>query len=118
MKLISKIILIFYLCGIINSEYDSISCKKSGVDSVSKSDDCSVEAIPSVAKSVDYTHCCFIEHKKGGRKRCWALTSYQYENIGKFKKLLEEDYSYDFKIDCNSSYLQICLIMILSFILF
>ena len=115
MKLISIIILILSLGEIIN---DPPSCVKSGVTTVTKADDCSTDSIAPGFKNSDYTHCCFVEHKKGKAKECWAITSYQYENIGKLKKKLEENYSYDYKIDCNSSYLQICLILILSFILF
>lgn len=117
MKLFSNLILLFSLCEIISSAYYH-SCAKATSSSVTKADDCSVDSITPSDKSDDYVHCCFVEHKKGDRKECWALTSYQYENIGKFKKIKEEDYEYDYKIDCNSSYLQICLIMILSFILF
>jgi hypothetical protein len=115
MKLISKIILLFSLYEIINSQY---SCAKTST--VTKADDCSIDSIiPSTAKSEeDYVHCCYIEDKSGKYKRCLAITSYQYDNIGKFKKQYEEDYKYDYKIDCNSSYLKICLIMIISFILF
>ena len=115
MKLISKIILIFSLCEIISSQH---LCVKAGVSSVTKADDCSVDSISAIDKSNDYVHCCFLEHEKGNGKNCLALTSYQYENIGKYKKNEEEDYSYDYKIDCKSSYLQICLLLILSFILF
>jgi len=116
MKLISIIILILFIGEIIND--GPPSCVKSGVTSVTKADDCSADSIAPESKTLDYTHCCFVEHKKGKAKECWAITSYQYENIGKLKKQLEENYSYDYKIDCNSSYLQICLILILSFILF
>ena len=114
MKLFSKLILLFSLLEIISSH--SHYCYKASP--ATKSDDCSVDSISASDKSNDYVHCCFVEHKKGDRKECWALTSYQYENIGKFKKQQEEGYEYDYKIDCNSSYMQICLIMILSFILF
>lgn len=115
MKLTSKIILLFCLFEIMNSQN---SCAKT--TPVTKADDCSIDSItPSSLKDdEDYVHCCFVEYKKGSRKSCIALTSYQYKNIGKFRKQYEEDYSYDYKIDCNSSYLKIGLIMILSFILF
>lgn len=115
MKLISKIILLLSLCKIINSVY---FCAKTSP--VTKADDCSIDSIsPSTAKSDgDYVHCCFVEVKNGNNKMCLAITSYQYDNIGKFKKQYEENYEYDYKIDCNSSYLKICLIMIISFILF
>ena len=115
MKLISKIILIFSLCEIISSQPP---CVKTGVSPFTKADDCCVDSISPSDKSNDYVHCCFIEHEKGNTKECWALTSYQYENIGKYKEKQEEGYAYDYKIDCKSSYLQICLVLILSFILF
>jgi hypothetical protein len=113
MKLISKIILLFSLLEIISSQR---GCGRSAT--VTSADDCTDDSISPTDKNDDYVHCCFIEYKKGNSKSCAAFTSYQYENLGKLIKKYEEDYSYDYKVDCNSSYLQIGLILILSLILF
>jgi hypothetical protein len=113
MKIISKIILLFSLYEIISSMR---SCGKTAT--ITNADDCTDDSISPSDKNDDYVHCCYVEAKKGNYKECWALTSYEYENIAKVRKQSEEDYSNQYKVNCNSSYLQICLILILSFILF
>jgi hypothetical protein len=56
--------------------------------------------------------------EKGNSRKCVPITSYQYKNIGKLKKNFEKDNQYDYSLDCNSSFLQVYLILALSFILF
>lgn len=113
MKIISKLILLFSLYEIISSRS---SCGKTAT--ITSADDCTDDSISADDKKEDYVHCCYVEAKKGSGKGCWALTSYEYENIAKVRKSYEEDYSNEYKVNCNSSYLHICLILILSFILF
>jgi hypothetical protein len=112
MKIISNLILLFSLYQIISSQ----SCGRTST--ITSADDCTDDSIDPNDKNNDYVHCCYVEAKNGNSKVCLALTSYQYENIAKYKKLREQDYSNEYKVNCNSSYLQICLILILSFILF
>lgn len=113
MKVISNLILLFYLYEIISSQR---SCGKTAT--ITSADDCTDDSISPGDKNADYVHCCYVEAKNGNSKDCWALTSYQYENIAKLRKSYEENYSNEYKVNCNSSYFQICLILILSFILF
>ena len=91
MKHFSKLIFLFSLCKIITA------C---GITNPTKADDCKdvwmVEAIKYE-----------IKYKNG-----------EYKNIGKLKKNFEKDYQYDYSLDCNSSFLQVYLILALSFILF
>ena len=112
MKLISKIIFLFSLCKIITT------C---GIDNPTSADDCKDDTLTQNEKDEDYVHCCFIEVANINENSCDKFTSYQYKNINKYiKKIGEKDslYGYDIKIDCNSSFLQVCLILVLSFILF
>lgn len=111
MKHIFYIIFLFSLCKIITSQ----SC---GISNPTKADDCKDDTLIQTQKDADYVHCCFMEVEKQNTKSCASLTSYQYKNIGKLKKLTEKNYAYDYSIDCNSSFLQVCLILMLSFILF
>ena len=113
MKVISNLIFLFSLYQIISSQR---SCGKTSP--ITSADDCTDDSIDPNDKNADYVHCCYVEAKNGNSKECWALTSYQYENIAKLRKSYEENYSNEYKVNCNSSYFQICLILILSFILF
>ena len=109
MKHISKLIFLFSLCKIITA------C---GIANPTSADDCKDDTLLQPQKDADYVHCCLMEMKNVQSKSCVPITSYQYKNIGKLKKNYEEDYEYDYSLDCNSSFLQICLIFLLSFILF
>ena len=113
MKIISKLILLFSLYEIISS---TSRCGKTAT--ITSADDCTDDSISAGDKDNDYVHCCYVEAKNGNSKECIALTSYQYENIAKVRKSYEKNYSNEYKVNCNSSFLQICLILILSFILF
>ena len=108
MKLISKIIFLFSICKIITA------C---GIANPASADDCKDDTLLQTEKDDDYVHCCFVEAEKSNIKYCKVLTSYQFKNIGKYIKRFEEDYDYDYKVDCNSSFLQVCLIVILTIIL-
>ena len=109
MKHISKLIFLFSLCKIITT------C---GISNPTSADDCKDDTLSQIEKDADYVHCCLMEKKNVVSKSCVRITSYQYKNIGKIKKNYEEDYEYDYSLDCNSSFLKVCLIFILSFILF
>lgn len=109
MKLISKIIFLFSLCKIITA------C---GINNPTSADDCKDDTLLQTQKDLDYVHCCYYEVEKTNAKQCIPITSYQYKNIGKLKEKYEENYDYDYKLDCKSSFLQVCLILALSFILF
>ena len=83
----------------------------------SDADDCKDELLSDTQKKLDYKHCCFKEEEnnESSGKSCIAITTRQYEHIGKYIKYLEEDYEYKIKIDCNSSYLKFYLLSLILF---
>ena len=90
-----------------------------GIDSPTKADDCKDDTITEENKKLDYTHCCYVEQENNevNGKSCRLLTTRQYEKIGKYIKLREEDssYLYKLKIDCNSFYLKFYLLSLILF---
>ena len=83
----------------------------------SKAEDCKDELLTDDQKKEDRKHCCYKEEEnnESDGKKCVSLTTRQYEHIGKVIKLLEEDYEYKIKIDCNSSYLKFYLLSLIFF---
>ena len=81
----------------------------------------------------DGDKCCFESYKKkDSLNRCTTLDKYQYENFGKYWKMLKlqqeiyeddpeakkviEEYG-DFSLDCFSNYIKITLLSIILFLL-
>ena len=60
-----------------------------------------------------YTHCCLFEigDKKVG---CQGVTDDEYENIGRYKKYLEDRYDTDYDIDCSSKFVTFSLFALLA----
>ena len=71
-------------------------------------DHCAMLTPPS-----DYTHCCLFEigDKKVG---CQGVTDDEYENIGRYKKYLEDRYDTDYDIDCSSKFVTFSLFALLA----
>ena len=84
--------------------------------------DCKDDSLSSQEKDkLDLVHCCFIEKKKDeldSDKSCEAFTSRQMKKLGTIIKNREEsaEFNYEISIDCSSSFLKTCLILLLSFI--
>ena len=77
-----------------------------------KADDCKDDTLTTSQKDADYVHCCYVQREKySAGNTCEALTSKQYKNMGKYIKYREKNnnYNYELKIDCQSSYLHLFL---------
>ena len=107
----NKLILFGLLAVLINSAF-SLSC--GSYKSLNVSDDdldedhCAMLTPPS-----EYTHCCLFEigDKKVG---CGGVTDDEYENIGRYKKYLEDRYDIDYDIDCSSKFVTFSLFALLA----
>ena len=71
-------------------------------------DHCAMLTPPS-----EYTHCCLFEigDKKVG---CRGVKDDEYENIGRYKKYLEDRYDIDYDIDCSSKFVTFSLFALLA----
>ena len=60
-----------------------------------------------------YTHCCLFEigDKKVG---CQGVTDDEYENIGRYKKFMEDSTGADWDIDCSSKFVTFSLFALLA----
>ena len=64
-----------------------------------------------------YSKCCFVQLEKGDKRlyHCYALKPAEWADIENAENALENEYGYDLKsIDCDSSYLYISLLLLLS----
>ena len=71
----------------------------------------------SLKTSGEYTHCCMFE-LSNGTKVCGSITDDQYENIGRFKKYMRDDFGDDdIDIDCSSRFISFSLLVALALLL-
>lgn len=88
--------------------------------SASDCKDATLDANPQYKKQYDLSRCCFLEKKNSEDHECIALTSYQLKKIGSIVKDYEKGnyYMYEYSLDCGSSYLKACLLLLISLIFF
>ena len=107
----NKLLLFGLLALLINSvapldcgDYEKLGIAINDLDE----DHCAMLTPPS-----EKTHCCLFEI--GGNKvGCRGVTDDEYENIGRYKKYLEDSTGNDYDIDCSSKFVTFSLFALLA----
>lgn len=115
------ILLFFFLYG--SSGFPNCFIGQSSTDYPKSASDCkdaTLDQTPQIKKKYDYSRCCFLEKKNSEDHECIILTSNQAKKIGSIIRDYEKNsyYEYEFSIDCGSSYLKACLLLLISLIFF
>ena len=77
-------------------------------------DHCAMLTPKSSGDTEEYTHCCRFEVGDNDNYYCHGVTDDQYENIGRYKKYLEDSTGNDYDIDCSSKFVTFSLFALLA----
>ena len=117
MNKLSLILLLALIANVINEskyygeciDFDSVTSQQ-----MKAADELDGEYCSLLKTSGEYTHCCLFEYSDE-KLECGAITDDQYENIGRFKKYMRDDYGDDdIGIDCSSKFISFSLLVALA----
>ena len=104
-------LLLFGLLALLINSVAPLEC--GDWDKVVTLDDLDEDHCAMLTPASGYTHCCLFEI--GGNKvGCRGVTDDEYENIGRYKKYLEDRDNTDYDIDCSSKFVTFSLFALLA----
>ena len=107
----NKLLLFGLLAFLINS-VSPLNCKdwpSLGINPKDLDEDVCAMLSPSTG-----THCCRFEIGDNDNYYCDELTDDEYENIGRYKKFMEDSTGADWDIDCSSKFVTFSLFALLA----